>query len=145
LLLPSGNIGIATTNPSGYKLNVNGSTYVNGVMTINANIQFGTTNGNNLTLVDTNGFFSTSATAGDMVLRSINNLLILSGTGTPSITINAANYVGIGTAASATYILNVDGSINSTSLWQNGTQMDFSSYATNTNLTTNYCTQAQNK
>jgi hypothetical protein len=37
-----------------------------------------------------------------------------------------------------TYKLNVNGSINSTSFYQNGTLINFSSYATNTNLTTNY-------
>jgi hypothetical protein len=37
-----------------------------------------------------------------------------------------------------TYNLNVNGSINSTSFYQNGTLIDFSSYATNANLTTNY-------
>ena len=44
---------------------------------------------------------------------------------------------GIGVAP-ATYKCNVNGSLNSTSLYQNGTLIDFSSYATNTNITTNY-------
>ena len=46
--------------------------------------------------------------------------------------------VGIGTSAFNGYKLNVNGSLNSTSLYQSGTLIDFSSYATNTNLTNNY-------
>ena len=55
-------------------------------------------------------------------------------------TIRQDGNVGIG-ITDPTYKLNVNGSINSTSLWQNGTQIDFSSYATNTNLTNNYYTK----
>ena len=49
----------------------------------------------------------------------------------------------MGTTNNSTSKLNVNGSINSTSLLQNGTQIDFSSYATNTNSSTNYYTQTQ--
>lgn len=224
LLLPSGNVGIATTNTSSNKLYVNGSAYINGLLTINndillnrtnGHIQFGATNGNNLALPSGDGFFSSSALAGDMVLRSINRLHLLSGSGASAITINTNNNVGIGITNSfaplcigsplvngsdghlvlskrnlagnafrnfrmgiddnfffcigdfgfgvsgnnwrpsdftinylngnigvgtsnQSFKFSVNGSINSTSLWQNGTQIDFSSYATNTNLTTNY-------
>ena len=69
---------------------------------------------------------------------------IQQGTGfNQSLTIQAAGTgtVSIGTTSVGTYKLNVNGSINSTSLWQNSTQIDFSSYATNTNLTNNYYTK----
>ena len=46
--------------------------------------------------------------------------------------------IGFGVAPSALYKCNIAGSINSTSLYQSGTLIDFSSYATNANLTTNY-------
>ncbi len=51
----------------------------------------GATNGNNIAIPSTNNFFSTSALAGDMVIRSINNLHLLSGTGAAAITIKATN------------------------------------------------------
>jgi hypothetical protein len=61
-------------------------------------IQFGATNGNNIAVPDTNNFFSTSALANDMVIRSINNLHLLSGSGNSAITIKATNNrVGIST------------------------------------------------
>jgi hypothetical protein len=41
-----------------------------------------------------------------------------------------------------TYKCNINGSLNSTSFYQNGTLIDFSSYATNTNLTNNYYNKA---
>ena len=47
-LMPSGNVGIGTTNPAGYKLNVSGSCYVGGVMAVNAGM---TVNGS-LTIAD---------------------------------------------------------------------------------------------
>jgi hypothetical protein len=50
---------------------------------------------------------------------------------------NSGN-VGIGITTAITYKLNVNGSLNSTSFYQNGILIDFTSYATNTNLTTNY-------
>jgi hypothetical protein len=61
-------------------------------------IQFGNTNGNNIAIPDTANFFSTSAIAGDMVIRSIKNLHLLSGSGNSAITIKeTTNNVGIGT------------------------------------------------
>ena len=47
----------------------------------------------------------------------------------------ALGNAGIGTTAITTYKLNVNGSLNSTSLYQNGTLIDFTTYATNTALT----------
>jgi hypothetical protein len=54
--------------------------------------------------------------------------------------IDTSGNVGIGTTTNLNQTLNVNGSINSTSLYQNGTLINFNSYATNTNLSTNYST-----
>jgi hypothetical protein len=47
----------------------------------------------------------------------------------------ASGSVAIGTTATATYKLNVNGSLNSTSLYQNGTLIDFANFATDPELT----------
>jgi hypothetical protein len=52
--------------------------------------------------------------------------------------------IGIGTTNPNGYKLNVNGSLNSSSLYQNGTQIDFSSYATNTALTNGLATKQNN-
>ena len=44
--------------------------------------------------------------------------------------------VGIGTTATATYKLNVNGSLNTTSLYQNNTLINFANFATDSELTT---------
>ena len=106
----SGNVGIGTTNPSTYKLYVNGTTYINGNTTINSaklivgndnsfpDLQLGSTNGNNLGVATTAGSFSGASAINDLVLRSLNKLILQSGGGnTPAITITTGNYVGIGT------------------------------------------------
>ena len=105
-----GNVGIGTTNPSTYKLYVNGTTYINGNTTINSaklivgndnsfpDLQLGSTNGNNLGVATTAGSFSGASAINDLVLRSLNKLILQSGGGnTPAITITTGNYVGIGT------------------------------------------------
>ena len=53
----------------------------------------------------------------------------------------ALGNVSIGSTNNTIYKLNVNGSLNSTSLYQNGTQIDFSSYATNTALTNGLATK----
>ncbi len=58
------------------------------------------------------------------------------GTANTYFVIGPTGNVGIGTTHSATYKLDVSGSINSTFFFQKGTQIDFSSYATITNLNT---------
>ena len=73
-----------------------------------------------------------SSSSRTMVLQITRTALNMTGD------IYATGNVGFGIAASATYKLNVNGSINSTSLYQNGTLIDFNSYATNTNLTNNF-------
>jgi hypothetical protein len=72
----------------------------------------------------------------------IDNLTTYGGYGT-SLVLQGSLYalstgVGIGTATIGTYKLNVNGSLNSTALHQNGILIDFTTYATNTNITTNY-------
>ena len=80
-------------------LNVSGNTTLNsGELTVGnnnsfPNLQLGSTNGNNLAITTTAGSFSTGANAGDMVLRSINRLLLLSGITGYGIMIDANNYV----------------------------------------------------
>ena len=59
------------------------------------NIQMGNTNGHNLGIATGAGMFSSSALSGDMILRSINNLLLQSGTGASALTINSSNNVSI--------------------------------------------------
>ena len=65
-------------------------------------IQMGSTNGHNLGIATGAGSFSTSASAGDMVLRSINKLHLQSGTGASGLTINSGNNIGINTDAPRT-------------------------------------------
>ncbi len=49
--------------------------------------------------------------------------------------------IGIGTTNPNGYKINISGSLNSSSLHQNGTLIDFSSYATNTALTNGLATK----
>jgi hypothetical protein len=100
---------LATENSyGGYCLN--GSLVV-GSDNNNPQIQMGSTNGHNLGIASSAGTFSTSASAGDLVLRSINKLHLQSGTGGASITINSANNVGIGNIVSPQQMLDVNGSL----------------------------------
>lgn len=127
-----------TGNDPSYLLKTGGT--MTGTLIVNAgipNIQLGGTNGHNLGVATAAGYFSASAIAGDMILRSRNKLILQSGT-TAGIIIDTSNNVGIGTTTNTLYKLTVDGAFNSTSLYNNGTLINFNSYATNTNLTTNY-------
>ncbi len=62
-------------------------------MVIIPDLQLGSTNGNNLGIATEASGFSTSALAGDMVLRSLNRLILQSGGGGYGILIDAANNV----------------------------------------------------
>ena len=114
LINASTNIQENGVNISSKYLKLDGTNSMTGDFTINktnANIQLGGTNGNNFAIPSANGYFSTSALAGDMVIRSINNLHLLSGGGVPAITIRATNNnVGIATTDPETK-LDVNGSI----------------------------------
>jgi hypothetical protein len=56
-------------------------------------IRLGSTNGNNLAIATAAGAFSTSAAVNDMVIRSINRLILQSGSGGYGILIDASNKV----------------------------------------------------
>jgi len=57
----------------------------------NPYVQLGNINGNNYCVASTPGNFSTSAATGDTILRSINNLLLQSGTNAAGLVINSSN------------------------------------------------------
>ena len=82
--------------------------------------------------------FDTYSTLTPSGSRNTENIVML---------INENGNVGIGTTTNLSYKLNVNGSINSTSLYQNGTLIDFTSYATkNTDIinTSNYALNISN-
>lgn len=60
------------------------------------NLQLGSTNGNNVAVATAPNQYSTSAANGDMVIRSIQKLLLQSGSGNSAITIGTNNYLGLG-------------------------------------------------
>ena len=66
------------------------------------NIQWGSSNGNNIAIAGIVGGFSTSAAIGDMVIRCVNNIHILSGYQAPAIKIPTTNIVEIPSLKSAT-------------------------------------------
>ena len=101
--------------------------YVNGVKTMNLNkdgrlILSGNipslqliSNGNNLAYATANGYFSTSAIAGDIVLRATNNLILQSKDGGAALTIDKTNnYVTINTRLNTNsfYYNNVELNVN---------------------------------
>jgi len=61
----------------------------------NLNIQLTATNGNNIAIPSTAGFFSTASLANDFVIRSINNLLLQCGGGDFCLKIGTNNYLTI--------------------------------------------------
>jgi hypothetical protein len=65
----------------------------------NLDIRLTPTNGNNIAIPSTAGFFSTSAVANDMVIRSLQKLILQSGGGNGAVIINTNNNVGIGNSA----------------------------------------------
>lgn len=105
-LTNAGNLGIGTPTPGSYKLNVNGSTYldsaiINATLIVGNNnsypdIRIGPANGNNIAIATTGGSYSSSSAANDMVIRSINKMILQSGGGAAAIIINTNNNIGIG-------------------------------------------------
>ena len=59
-------------------------------------LQIGNINGNNVAVATGAGSFSTSTSAGDMVIRSLNKLLLLSGGGVAPFCINTNNFIQLG-------------------------------------------------
>jgi hypothetical protein len=109
-----------TNNTARATITANGVFQVNGNLACgytnsNPNFQLGTLN-NNVGVAGTNGSFSSSAVAGDMIVRSVNKLILQSGTSAAAITINTNNNVGIGTAlvaaANRLSIYNIAGTSN---------------------------------
>ena len=62
----------------------------------NLDIRLTPTNGNNIAIPSAANFFSTSAVANDMVIRSLQKLILQSGGGNGAVIINTNNNVGIG-------------------------------------------------
>jgi hypothetical protein len=58
-------------------------------------IRLGSTNGNNLAIATTAGAFSSSSAVNDMVLRSINRLILQSGSGGYGVLIDTSNNVNM--------------------------------------------------
>jgi hypothetical protein len=63
-----GNVGIGTNDPVGYRLNVNGTTSLNGTTYINGNVGIGTTNPNRILQVGTGGRLGISNTSSSFTL-----------------------------------------------------------------------------
>jgi hypothetical protein len=55
-------------------------------------IRLGSANGNNLEIATTAGAFSSSSAVNDMVVRSINKLILQSGSGVAGLIIDTNNY-----------------------------------------------------
>ena len=79
-------------------INTNGSLIASGKLIVGNNnsypdLQLGSTNGNNLGIATGAGGFSQSALAGDMVIRSLNRLILQSGGGGAAFVIDTANNI----------------------------------------------------
>ena len=102
----SGSSGSCTGNAAGL---TSGNKTIDGTLTVSGKIivgnnnsspdlQLGSTTGNNLGIATIAGSFSGASAINDLVLRSINKLILQSGGGnTPAIVITSNNNVGIGT------------------------------------------------
>jgi hypothetical protein len=74
-------------------------------------IRLGSTNGNNIAIATAAGSFSSSAAVNDMVIRSLNRLILQSGGGNAAFLITTDNRIGIETSSNINNILQVgDGS-----------------------------------
>jgi hypothetical protein len=70
-------------------------------------IRLGSTTGNNIAIATAAGSFPTSAAVNDMVIRSINRLILQSGGGNAAFLITRDNIIGIGTSSNINNILQV--------------------------------------
>ena len=130
---------------------ITGNTTVNGLMIFGAGAQpqlplntsaaysWGVMGNTLLGRTITDGGYSTSALAYDVVLRAESNLRIQSGAGAAAISITTANNVGIGkTNPDIAYKLEVAGDVNITGAYRaNGTPITGSKWTTNTTIPAN--------
>ena len=131
---------------------INGNTSCSGTLTAGSNnsypdIRLGSENGNNIAIATTAGAFSTSSAVNDMVIRSLNRLILQSGGAGHAILIDSSNNVSCAGA------LNVSGTTtfnnSSTNFWYNtpGTSFinnGFTSFLSlNSNVITNAGTASQ--
>ena len=107
----SNNLNTFSIDGSG-NATMNGGNLIVGNSNSYPNVQLGSTNGHNLGVATIAGAFSTSANAGDLVLRSLNRLLLQSsGGGGYGILIDSSNNM-LCNSTSVNGILNVSGNSN---------------------------------
>jgi hypothetical protein len=112
-LTSRGRLGINTTTPTEL-LDVNGSMRCAGNITMGANnsypdIRLGSENGNNIAIATTAAAFSNSSTVNDMVIRSLNRLILQKGGGDYGLMIDSSNSVSIKNLLSVVGSLTVGG------------------------------------
>ena len=112
------NIGIGTTVSLNYRLNVNGSIFSSNVIYATSNLIEGGVN-----LIDK---YLTITTASNVYLSNAGGII------QNNLTINSN--LGIGIAASNIYRVNVNGNFNATNIFNNGTLINFNSYAIQTEV-----------
>ena len=114
----SENVGIGTVISQNYKLNVNGSIFSCNVIYATSNLIEGGVN-----LIDK---YLTITTASNVYLSNIGGII------QNNLTINSN--LGIGILASNIYRVNVNGNFNATNIYNNGTLINFNSYAIQTEV-----------
>jgi hypothetical protein len=112
-LTSRGRLGINTTTPTEL-LDVNGSMRCAGNITMGSNnsypdIRLGSENGNNIGIATTAAAFSNSSAVNDMVIRSINRLILQKGSGDYGLMIDSSNSVSIKNLLSVVGSLTVGG------------------------------------
>ena len=133
----------STTNNSTTKMTISGAGFVTvendlacGYGNTNPNFQLGTLN-NNVGVAGSVGSFSSSAAAGDMVIRSVNKMLLQNGVGVSPFCINTNNYIQLGQGL--TVIPTFPVTVN-TNLSTNQSMASPYSSAINSGFNTNYST-----
>ena len=78
------------------------------------NLQLNSVNGNNVAVTPANNAFSTSALAGDMIIRSIQRLILQSGSGKAAMIIGTNNNIALGIDTATTYPITIGSSTGGT-------------------------------